>query len=252
VPADEFDFSQTQPQAMLSTNSSPGASRLLRQVRQQYPAMPVLGIDGIHPAPVLAVTRVLRSLDALMAVDSAEAFCLLPVAMAGKAGIEELANQSRSLFNLERPEPDVFPLQIAFNLMPYGAGADAAGFEARMAGAGTGGDAQVGFSVAWAPIFYGAAIALHVLAKDAVDESVLRKALGHADGIILMDTGLAGGIPTPATDAADSDDVFLGQVRVDGKRARFWLVCDPLRLEAAQFVSAVENWIEKPANSVLT
>jgi len=33
---------------------------------------------------------------------------------------------------------------------------------------------------------------------------------------------------------------------------RIWLVYDPLRLEAQQMVSIVENWIDKPMNSVLT
>ncbi len=250
--AEGFDFSRIQ--ALLATSGSSAATRLLKQVGERYPAMPISGPEDIMPAPALAVSRLLKPLAALTSLESAEAFCALPVSVAGKVGVEELANQSRSLFNMESPDPEVFPLQVAFNLIPLGGTPDSVGYGARLAESNRriAGGPRVGYSVVWAPVFYGAAIFLHVLGKNAVDISALRNNLVHVDGVTLMETDLPGGVPTPATDAAESDDVFVGQIMVEGNRMRFWLVLDPMRLEAAQIVSVVENWIDKPANSVLT
>jgi aspartate-semialdehyde dehydrogenase len=69
-----------------------------------------------------------------------------------------------------------------------------------------------------------------------------------------METDLPAGMPTPATDAAESDDVFIGRIQAKATEShlKLWLVFDPLRLEAAQIVAVVENWIDKPTNSMLT
>lgn len=252
LAADEFDFSHTQ--ALLVASRTPAALRLREAAAQRCPAMPILGPDDIAPAPAVAVSRVLRCLMVLADPVAVEAFVVLPVATAGKEGVDELADQSRRLFNLESPEPEVFPLQVAFNLMPFADAGRNQAYETQLAESARRlcQDVPVGFSVILAPLFFGAAISLHVLTEKAVDMAALRNALAHQEGITLMETDLPGGMPTPATDAAESDDVFVGQIRSEGKRLRFWLVLDPMRLEAAQMVTVVENWIDKPANSMLT
>lgn len=252
LPADEFDFSHAQ--ALLIASRAPAALRLREAAARQCPAMPILGPDGVAPAPAVAVSRVLRCVTALAHPVAVEAFVVLPVATAGKAGVDELADQSRRLFNLESPEPEVFPLQVAFNLMPFADAGRNQDYETQLAEAARRlcRDVPVGFSVILAPLFFGAAISLHVLTEKAVDMPALRHALAHQEGITLMETDLPGGMPTPATDAAESDDVFVGQIKPEGNRLRFWLVLDPMRLEAAQMVTVVENWIDMPANSMLT
>jgi hypothetical protein len=59
-------------------------------------------------------------------------------------------------------------------------------------------------------------------------------------------------MPTPATDALGSQDVFIGRIRVDDVACRLWLVFDPIALDAVQMAASVENWIDKPATSLLT
>lgn len=252
LTAEEFDFGQAQ--ALVVASAHPVARRQVEEVRAKHPVMPVLTGDEVLPAPVVAVTRVLKVLGAVGGPGRAEAFVTLPVALAGKAGVDELVNQSRGLFNMESPDPEVFPLQIAFNIVPeleggsqrYDPSALATVAGQRLPGWG------LGFTVAWAPLFYGGATALHVQLPNAVDLEALRLALQHQDGLCLMESDLAAGNPTPATDSGESADIFLGQIRADGGNVRLWLVYDPLHLEAVQVVSAVENWIEKPANSMLT
>jgi aspartate-semialdehyde dehydrogenase len=85
-----------------------------------------------------------------------------------------------------------------------------------------------------------------------MDIQTLREAFIHQDGITLMEAELPAGTPTPATDAQGSEAVFVSRIRVDGSLARLWLVFDPIQMEAAPMVAAVENWIDKPASSMLT
>ena len=261
IAAADFDF--TQAQALIVVNRAPAAQRLVARAVSVRPAMPVVGIEGavdrsgtrIEPAAAVAVARVLASIDALGGLDSADAFVALSVAIAGKAGVDELSNQTRGLFNLDSPEPEVFPLQIAFNLMPL---ADP-GHDATLADATErllGKSVDVSYSTIQAPLFFGAAVMLHVRTARPVAADALRLALQRGEGITLMEADIPAGMPTPATDAADSDDVFVGRIQSErrgGKNSlRLWLVFDPMRLEAAQIVGVVENWIDKPTNSMLT
>ncbi len=251
-PAEGFDFGQVQ--AVLVTSRSPAAASLLNDVRARRPAMPVLLADDIAPAPAQAVARVLNSIAALGGLVSADAFVSLPAAHAGQDGVEELANQARGLFNMESPEPEVFPLQIAYNLIPHGSGMDAPSYESALtaATARIAAGVTAAFSVVWAPLFFGAAISLHARTASVLDIQSLRNALGRQDGITLMETELPAGTPTPATDAQGSEAVFVGRIRVEETLAKLWLVFDPIQLEAARMVDVVENWIDKPASSMLT
>lgn len=245
----EFDFNQTQ--ALVVATRAAAARQLAAEALTVRPAMPVIDVAGIDPAPAVVVARVLRVIDAVAGVQSAEAFVALSVAMAGKVGVDELSNQTRGLFNLASPDPEVFPLQIAFNLMPL----PDQTYDARLAEATDrllGKSVEIGYSCIQAPMFFGAAVVLHVRAAQAVDLEKLRLALTRSDGITLMESDLPAGIPSPATDAADSDDVFIGRIQATENHLKLWLVFDPLRLEAAQIVGVVENWIDKPTNSMLT
>jgi aspartate-semialdehyde dehydrogenase len=252
-PAAEFDYSQAQ--ALLVASKSPATLRVLREIRSRRPTMPVLTLEDIDPAPAVAVSRVLKTLAVLGGgLVSADAFVALPAAIAGQDGVEELANQSRGLFNMESAEPEVFPLQIAFNLVPHGSVSDVPSYEGRLAEVTARGvmGGAVAYSVVWAPLFFGSAISLHARTENILDIQSLRGALAHRDGIILMEADLPAATPTPATDAQGSEAVFVSRIRLDGKLARLWLVFDPIQMEAAQMVAAVENWIDKPASSMLT
>lgn len=246
-------FDPAQVQAVVCANASAAATRQMQAWNQARPHMPMIGPEAITPAIALAVSRVLKALTALAGPVQADAFCTLPASLAGKAGIDELANQSKALFNLEAPESECFPLQLAFNVLPQGQCLTEDYLErcvqacrAEVKGA------EVRFSAIWTSVFYGATVLLHARAEQPVDAEALREALRHRGDVTLMEADIAAGMPTPATDAADSDDVFVGRIAVSGQGVRFWLVFDPLRLEAVQLAAAVENWIDIPSDSVLT
>jgi aspartate-semialdehyde dehydrogenase len=235
--------------------------------------LPVLGVDdpawqGRHPdlpfasGPAVAVSRIAALLARQAGLAAIHASLNLPMSQFGKAGIEELSNQARALFSLEPVEADVLPPRIAFNLVPQAA-------ESRQLAASQyerGIEASVRHLLdretlpvlafaCWVPVFYGHSAVLHVTTETDLDIDALRSLFGQAAGVTLMDEPLPGGVPTPATDALDSEDIFVGRVRVnagDVRQLSLWLVFDGLRLEAAQIAASLENLIEKNQKSVLT
>jgi len=252
LPMADFDY--TLPGALLVTSRASGAVRQAAALRASRPTMPQLDTTSLDPAPAVAVARVVRALQSLGQVTGADAFVSLPVAYTGKHGVEELIQQTRGLFNMESPEPEAFPLQIAFNLVPGFTAQGSTSFETVLEDVckSLTGGCDTAFSVVTAPMFFGSAVALHLRTEAAPQTSEVRAALRKYAGITLMEAELRAGDPTPATDAQGSQEVFVGRVRVTGSLIQCWLVFDPLALEAAQMVNLLENWIDKPASSMLT
>jgi aspartate-semialdehyde dehydrogenase len=211
-----------------------------------------IAVDG---ALAMALYRVLAPIQQDAPLASVSAVAMLPVAAAGEAGIAELAAQTRALFAMETLEPEAFPLQIAFNLIPQvGPMAKdgssvleqevAVGLKRLLANPGL----AVSLTALWAPLFYGAGLAVHATSQGALDIEAIRARLSAREGIVLMDSVLPGGVATPATDAQDSDAVFVSRLRCNadaGAGLDLWLVIDTTRLEATLLADSLENLIEK-------
>jgi len=254
--AAEFDFAQAQ--ALIVASRGAATMHLVERIRSERPTLPIIEADAVDPAAAVVAARVLKPIAALAGLTSADAFVTLPVALAGKEGVDELVEQTRGLFNMESPEATVFPLQIAFNLVPkfrdVALAKDQPDYETQLtqAAARLTNGISVGFSAVTGPLFFGAALALHVRTVQALDIVALRNALQRQDGITLMEDDHPAAMPTPATDALGSQDVFVGKIRVENTSCRLWLVFDPITLDAVQMSASVENWIDKPATSLLT
>jgi aspartate-semialdehyde dehydrogenase len=206
-----------------------------------------------------AILRVIRPLAKRYGVSALSGFVGLPVAARGREGVEELANQSRGLFALESAEPEVFPVQIAFNLIPQVGEneLDATEFESDLRddlGRVLGESLGMQWMAAWVPTFYGGVVALHGISKTLVSIKEIHEMLDNVLGVTVMDLHMPGGVPTPATDAVASVDVFLGRLKVDARDKKLfslWLTFDQPRLQAAQILDVVEKLIERKTRSVL-
>ncbi len=214
-------------------------------------AEPVSRGEALPDAPATALLRVLAPLAASAGLVSLHAFVGLPVAALGSEGVTELATQTRALFALESAEPAVLPVRIAFNLLPVSVGAgperdEATETQLRIALAPFGTVVQT--SSIWIPVFHGGVAALHVRTREPLSESELRALWSRTAGVIVMDEPLPGGVPTPATEAVDSEDVFIGRLRVNAADPTYlscWLCFDHPRLEAARLAVWLEEWLAK-------
>ena len=161
----------------------------------------------------------------------------------GKEAIEELAGQTARLLNGKPADSEVYPKQIAFNVLPHIDSFQDNGYtreEMKMVW-----ETQkilsdetvlVNPTCVRVPVFFGHAEAVHIETRDPISAEAARALLEAAEGVVVIDQHEAGGYPTPVSDSAGQDPVFVGRIRADISHPRglnLWVVADNVRKGAA-------------------
>jgi len=165
------------------------------------------------------------------------------VSGSGTPAIEELGQQTARLLNGKSAEPAVYPKQIAFNCIPHIDSFQDNGYtreEMKMVW-----ETQkiledeeilVNPTCVRVPVFFGHSEAVHIETQDTITADQARKLLESAPGITVLDDRQDGGYPTPVTESAGNDAVFVGRIREDishDKGLDLWVVSDNVRKGAA-------------------
>ena len=174
----------------------------------------------------------------------------------GKSAIEELAAQTARLLNGQPAEAKVYPKQIAFNALPHIDSFQENGYtreEMKMVW-----ETQKIFeddtisvnpTCVRIPVFHGHSEAVHIETKQPISAVEAQALLETAPGVEVIDTRTDGGYPTPVSEAAGSDPVYVGRIREDISHPmglNMWVVSDNLRKGAAlNSVQIAEVLIEK-------
>lgn len=165
------------------------------------------------------------------------------VSGAGREAMEELGRQTGALLNFQGAQPERFPVQIAFNLIPhidefldngYTREEMKLVWETRRILADE--SIQVNATAVRVPVFYGHSEAVHIETRERIDAVTARALLQEAPGVTVVDERAAGGYPTPVTHASGDDQVFVGRIREDLSHPRglnLWIVSDNIRKGAA-------------------
>ena len=161
----------------------------------------------------------------------------------GRRALEELGRQTAGMLNFQSVEPEVYPVQIAFNVIPHGGDFLDNGYtseemklvwETRKI---LGDDAiRVNATVVRVPVFYGHSEAVNVETRDKLSAADARRLLQAAPGVEVVDEPVGGGYPTPVTHASGNDPVYVGRIRDDLSHPRalnLWIVADNIRKGAA-------------------
>ncbi|MCI0749463.1 MAG: aspartate-semialdehyde dehydrogenase [Nevskiales bacterium] len=161
----------------------------------------------------------------------------------GKPALEELAQQSRDALNGGTLVSKVYPKQIAFNVLPH--------IDVFMDNGYTKEEMkmlwetrkiledesiQVNATAVRVPVFYGHSEAVHIETRKKITAAEARKCLARAPGVKVLDDRKDGAYPTPVTEAAHHDHVFVGRIREDISHPRglnLWVVADNVRKGAA-------------------
>ena len=165
------------------------------------------------------------------------------VSGAGRELVEDLANQTALLLN-GRPLGDMTtPKQIAFNVLPqidvwedngYSREEMKMVWETRKILDDP--SIQVNPTAVRVPVFFGHSEAVHIETCDKITAAQARDLLAAAPGIVVLDSTGPGGYPTPVTEAAGTDPVYVGRIREDISHPRgldLWVVADNVRKGAA-------------------
>ena len=159
----------------------------------------------------------------------------------GAGAVRELHEQSRALLAGEPAAPEVYPHQIAFNVLPQ---CDA--FEGDSTTEETKlvrethkilGDTSIAISATCVrvPVWRGHSEAVWVETHEPLGAERARALLRDAPGVRVVDDPAAGAYPLPSA-AAGTDDVLVGRIRDDASRRNglsLWVVADNLRKGAA-------------------
>lgn len=161
----------------------------------------------------------------------------------GRKALEELGKQTAGLLNFNPVEPQVYPVQIAFNVIPHGGDFTDNGYtteemklvwETRKI---LGDDAiKVNATVVRVPVFYGHAEVVNIETRDKLSAADARVLLEASPGIEIVDEHEPGGYPTPVTHASGTDAVYVGRIRDDLSHPHglnLWIVADNIRKGAA-------------------
>ena len=163
------------------------------------------------------------------------------VSGAGRASMDELFNQTRSIYVNDPVKPEHFTKQIAFNVIPHcdifmddGSTKE----EWKMAAETRkilDPDIAVTATCVRVPVFIGHGEAVNVEFERPLSEDDARAALRRAPGVTVVDHRADEGYVTPA-EAAGEDQVYVSRLRRDPTvpfGLNMWVVADNLRKGAA-------------------
>ena len=161
---------------------------------------------------------------------------------AGKALVDELADQTRAIAEGKKPSVDVYSHQLAYNVVPGGWKPEAEGYnEEEMKIVGETRkilhepELRIAATCVRVPVPIGHGEAVFVELREMLSAADCRELLGSAPGLIVEDDPRAKIYPTPA-EVAGKDEVYVGRIRPDLSSSRglaLWVVSDNLRKGAA-------------------
>lgn len=172
----------------------------------------------------------------------------------GKEAIEELASQTAKLLNGQTAEAEVYPKQIAFNVLPQIDVFMENGYtkeEMKMVWETKkilDKNIEVNPTCVRVPVFFGHSEAVHIETREKISVEKVRELMANAPGVTLMDERVDGGYPTAVTESAGKDPTYVGRIREDISHPRgidMWIVSDNVRKGAAlNSVQIAENLIK--------
>ncbi len=208
----------------------------------------VAGHKGIIANPNCSTMQMVVALAPLHAAAGIERLVVSTyqsVSGTGRNAIEELRAQSAATLAGEAiVQPDVYPHQIAFNVVPqvetFAGGDDYTTEERKMMAEtrkimGFGEEVGISATCARVPVFNAHSESVNLQTREDLSPEDARELLSAAPGVVVVDAPGEGIYPL-AIDAAGRDEVLVGRIRRDpsnDKTLNLWIVGDNLRKGAA-------------------
>jgi aspartate-semialdehyde dehydrogenase len=185
----------------------------------------------VSPHPVaIPIALLLHQLQELAPIDLCIVSVIQPASEFEQKGVEELAQQTVAVLNIQSVPKEVFERQLAFNLYP----AAARGEETILAQvrALTGARTELALFITQGTIFHSHTLSLFFKTRDDLDAAAVAAKLRENPAIDVAE----GDQEIGTSDAAGKDQVLVADVRpAPGVRGGFWVwaVCDNLRRGSA-------------------
>ena len=190
----------------------------------------------------IALSVVLSAIETYAGIRQVVVTTLESVSAAGKRGMDELWNQTVSVFNSQEPDVGVFEKRIAFNCVPKceefidnGSTVVESRIVSECRRILDRPELRVSCTAVRVPLFSGVAGSVFVEIEDTLDLDALQGVLRSSPGIILQDHFAGESYPVPS-EVIGGDATYLGRVRSDETSRTafsFWFAMDNVRKGAA-------------------
>lgn len=163
------------------------------------------------------------------------------VSGAGKSAMDELYQQTKAKYVFENQKPQIFPVQIAFNLFPQVGEFQADGItdeeykiehELKKI---IGNHIKVSVTCVRVPVFVSHSMSVNVEFEKEMDANEAEEILSESDGVITYSLDNEVQYATPV-DVVEHDEVYVSRIRNDAScknSLNMWIVTDNLRKGAA-------------------
>ena len=184
----------------------------------------------------------INALNKLSPIETVVASTYQAVSGAGAGGPVELMGESEAIMKGETYEPNIFPYQIAYNLIPQIGGGTENGYtseEMKMQNEGRKimhlPDLTVSCTCVRVPVVRSHSISCVVKTKEKISVEAAREIIANAPGCKLVDDLANKQYPMPL-DTSDQDLVYVGRIRDDltcDRALNIWCCGDQVRKGAA-------------------
>ena len=200
------------------------------------------GIVAIPNCSTTPLVMILKPLNDAVPVRRVIADTYQSVSGTSAAAMRELRNQSGQVLEGQAVEPEAYPHQIAFNVLPHIDEFQPDGYtkeETKMVQETRKilhmPELAVSATCVRVPVMVGHSEAVHIEFEDTISPSRVQQILSRAPGVKVVDGPESNEYPMPI-DAEGRDEVVVGRIRQDASHPRgiaMWLSCDNLRKGAA-------------------
>lgn len=199
------------------------------------------------------LTRVLKPVYDQVGIEEITVSTYQAVSGAGREGLEEVGRQTAALLNFKEIKTQTFPHQIAFNVIPQVGAFTESGYTQeemkiinetrKVLNSDT---LMMNVTAVRVPVFYGHSAALSVKTTQAVTSNDVKTILRSLDHVELTDEEDFNAYPTPVSDAANQETIYVGRVRQQPgceNNVELWLSADNIRACAAHNMLRIASQI---------
>jgi aspartate-semialdehyde dehydrogenase len=201
--------------------------------------------EGIVANPnccAIPLTVVLNPLHKQVGVERVLVSTYQSASGAGRALMDELEEQTKAIAAGGEPQAVVYPLQLAYNVVPGGWRPEADGYneeEVKIVNETRKimhlPELRIAATCVRVPVPVGHGESVFIETHDHISADEVRTLLGSAPGVVVEDDPHAKLYPTPHQ-VAGKDEVYVGRIRKDPSTSRgiaLWIVSDNIRKGAA-------------------
>lgn len=175
-------------------------------------------------AELSTLAFILRPLSRVLELNALQVVNVLSASMFGKSGVDELASQTIELLNGRDISASVFPLQLAFNMIPQTTDLKQA---SRLVAIMGNPDLSCSIQSIVVPAFHGLSMAVVLESKQVINMDEVKQVLVSIPSVVLAEA-----LVSPHTHCKDENKIIIfavNQPQNDAKRLQFWIMSDSVR-----------------------